>query len=118
MAKLNVTVQCLAVYNSSIIVPDGLSKEEAIEYAQENIKDIPLGVLEYVPDSDDLDIENCDFADDDDDEAKIAELKREIAYEKERMNCCGTSKGDLLYLQSLEEKLENYLDEDEDDYED
>lgn len=61
--RLNVTVGCLAVYNSSIDVPIGLSLEEALDYAKEHIRDIPLGVLEYVPDSDELDVENCDFDD-------------------------------------------------------
>lgn len=61
MQKLNVTIQCLATYNSSIMVPDELTFEEAIQYARKHISEIPLGVLEYVSDSDDLDVENCDF---------------------------------------------------------
>ena len=64
MKRLNVTVTCMAVYNSSIEVPDGMTLEEAIEYARENIADIPLGEMEYVPDSDMLDDENCDFDED------------------------------------------------------
>lgn len=62
MKKLDVTVQCMAVYNSSIDVPDGLTIDEAIEYAKKHIDNIALGVLEYVPGSDVLDKENCDFA--------------------------------------------------------
>ena len=61
MKKLNVTIQCMAVYNSTIEVPDGMNLEQAIEYAEKNIDKIPLGVLEYIPDSDVLDGENCDF---------------------------------------------------------
>lgn len=61
--KLNVTVQCLAVYNSSIDVPNGLSFEDALRYAKEHLDEIPLGTLEYVSGSDELDEENCDFKD-------------------------------------------------------
>ena len=63
--RLEVTVQCLAVYNSGIDVPADLSIEEAIWYARENIDEIPLGPLEYVQGSDELDEENCQFADED-----------------------------------------------------
>lgn len=61
MKTLNVTVQCTAIYNSSIEVPDNMSLDEAIAYAKENIARIPYSKLEYVPDSDILDEENCDF---------------------------------------------------------
>ena len=61
MKKLNVTVQCMAVYNSSIEVPDYMTLEEAIEYAKGHLDEIPCGELEYVSDSDELDEENCDF---------------------------------------------------------
>ncbi len=60
---LNVTVLCQACYNSSIEVPADFSREQALDYAREHLEDIPLGVLEYVTDSDQLDEENCDFAD-------------------------------------------------------
>ena len=40
MRKLNVTVQCMAVYNSSIMVPRELTFEEAIKYAKEHIDEI------------------------------------------------------------------------------
>ncbi len=59
---LNVSVLCQAYYNSSIEVPDGLSREEALDYARKHLDSIPLGVLEYVADSNQLDEENCDFA--------------------------------------------------------
>lgn len=61
--RLNVTIACQAVYNSSIDVPKELSIEEALEYAKMHIAEIPLGALDYIPDSDVLDIENCDFED-------------------------------------------------------
>ena len=61
MKRLNVTVQCMAVYNSSIEVPDDMTIEEAIKYAKEHLNEIPCGELEYIPDSDELDEENCDF---------------------------------------------------------
>ena len=54
MRKLNVTVQCVAVY-SSIMVPRELTFEEAIKYAKEHIDEINLGELEYISDSDELD---------------------------------------------------------------
>lgn len=59
--RLNVTVECLAIYNSGIDVPEELSLEEAIQYAKEHIDEIHLGELEYISDSDRLDEENCDF---------------------------------------------------------
>lgn len=61
MKRLNVTVTCMAVYNSSIEVPDGMNLTEAIEYAKEHINEIPIGEMEYISDSDILDEENCDF---------------------------------------------------------
>lgn len=61
MKRLNVTINCMAVYNSAIDVPDEMTLEEAIEYAKQNIKEIPLGQLEWVEDSDELDEDNCDF---------------------------------------------------------
>ena len=59
---LNVSILCQAYYNSSIEASDNLSREEALDYAREHLSDIPLGDLEYVTDSDQLDEENCDFA--------------------------------------------------------
>ena len=61
MKRLNVTCTCLAVYNSSIKVPDDMLLEEAIEYAKEHIHEITTGKLEYISDSDEIDDENCDF---------------------------------------------------------
>lgn len=59
--RLNVTVQCMVVYNSGIDVPEHMSLEEAIEYAKAHINEINIGELEYVGDSDVFDEENCDF---------------------------------------------------------
>ena len=64
MKTLNVTIQCMAVYNSSIEVPEEMTLEEAIEYAKNHLNEIPLEELEYVADSDVLDEDNCDFEED------------------------------------------------------
>lgn len=64
MKRLNVTATCMAVYNSSIEVPDEMTLEEAIEYAKAHINEIPIGEMEYISDSDELDEENCDFDED------------------------------------------------------
>lgn len=65
MKKFNVTINCKAVYTSQIEVPDNATFEEAIEFAKKNIRDISLGELEYIPDSDIIDEENCDFEEND-----------------------------------------------------
>lgn len=60
----NVTVCCMAYYNSSIEVPADFTREQALEYAKEHIDTIPIkSELEYVSDSDELDEDNCDFDD-------------------------------------------------------
>ena len=64
MKRLNVTATCMAFYNSGIDVPDEMNLEEAIEYAKEHINEIPIGELEWIPDSDEIDEENCDFEED------------------------------------------------------
>lgn len=76
--KLYVTATCLAVYNSSILVPANLSLEEAIQYAKDHIQEISIGDLEYISDSDELDEENCCFEDDEDveDDEKDTETKK------------------------------------------
>lgn len=61
--RLHLTIQCMAVYESGIDVPADMSLEEAIAYAKQHLKDVPLGAMEYVQDSDVLDEENCDFDD-------------------------------------------------------
>lgn len=62
MKTLNVTVNCLGVYNSSIQVPDDMTIDEAIKYASEHLNLIPMGRVEWVGDAN-LDEENCDFDD-------------------------------------------------------
>ncbi len=64
MKTLNVTVNCLGVYNSSIQVPDEMTIEEAIKYASQNLELIPMTNIEWVGDTN-LDEENCDFDEDD-----------------------------------------------------
>lgn len=54
-------------------VPNSLLRKEALDYAREHLADIPLEVLEYVADSEQLDEEYCDFA-----EQKGRENKMEI----------------------------------------
>lgn len=47
-------------------------------------------------------------------EKRIEELKKEIAYEKRKLKCCGYGKSDLYYIEGLEEELEelkDFLDE-------
>lgn len=61
MKRLNVTVMCKAVYNSGIEVPDDMTLEEAIEYAKQHIQDIPVGELDWIENSDEIDEDNCDF---------------------------------------------------------
>ena len=63
MKRLNVTVECMAVYNSTIMVPDELTLEEAIQYAKDHIDESCVGELSYIPDSDTIDEEDCDFDD-------------------------------------------------------
>ena len=63
MKKLNVTIVCQASFTSSIQIPDNYTLEEAKEYAKEHVREIPImSELEYIPDSDILDEENCDFS--------------------------------------------------------
>lgn len=61
MKILDVTVMCKAVYNSEIEVPDDMTLEEAIEYAKQHIQDIPVGELDWIENSDEIDEDNCDF---------------------------------------------------------
>lgn len=58
---LNVKVWCQASYDATIQVPSELSLEEAVEYAKDHIDEIPLGSLEYLPCSDEIDEENTYF---------------------------------------------------------
>lgn len=59
--RLNLTIICKAVYNSSIDVPIDMTLEQAIAYADEHLDEVSLGPLKYIWGSDKLDEENCDF---------------------------------------------------------
>ena len=62
MKTLNVTVNCIGVYNSSIQVPDEMTIDEAIKYASKHLDLIPMRQVEWVGDAN-LDEENRDFDD-------------------------------------------------------
>lgn len=65
MKKLNVTIEFSKVGVSSIMVPDNLTLEEAIEYAKEHINEIPIpSQSDYICGSDIIDEENCNFDED------------------------------------------------------
>ena len=51
------------VADNSINVPDCMTLEDAIEYANMHIDEIPLTKMNYVNGSDSLDEENCSFMD-------------------------------------------------------
>lgn len=62
MKQFNITIVCQAWYQSTIEVPDSMTREEAMEYAREHIDEIPItDGLNYITDSDTLDEVNCDF---------------------------------------------------------
>ena len=86
MKKMAVTVQCLAVYNSTIEVPEDMSLEEAIDYAEANLDEILLGELEYVPDSDELDRDSCEFIDSSDETSTEENFDEEEAPENHSLN--------------------------------
>lgn len=56
--KFHVRVYCQASYESEIEVPADFTYEQAIQYAEDHIDEIPLGDLEYLPDSDEIDEED------------------------------------------------------------
>lgn len=70
MKKFYVTINCAAVYNACIEVEDDATFDDAIEEAKMQLKDIPLGELEYVQGSDTLDEENCYFENEDEENYK------------------------------------------------
>lgn len=65
MKTLYMCINCQAYYEAEIQVPDDMTLDEAIEYAQEHLDEIPLGDLEYVPYSDELDVGNCELYEED-----------------------------------------------------
>ena len=58
-------VWCQAMYNSGLDVPKSLTREDReddlIQYIKEHLNKAPLGSLEYVSDSDDLDTESIEL---------------------------------------------------------
>ena len=64
MKKLHVSLVYYVVGDTSIMVPDNLTIEEAINYAKDHIKDIELpSNPEYIYGSDYIDEDDCDFED-------------------------------------------------------
>lgn len=63
--SFNVSVICRCSYTASIPIPGNLTREQAIEFIKKELADVPLGELEYIPESDELDEENCDFEEED-----------------------------------------------------
>lgn len=62
MKPFNVTLIFSKVGTSTILVPKNLTLQEAIQYAKEHIREIPLPIeSEYISDSDIIDEGNCDF---------------------------------------------------------
>lgn len=60
MKYLDCSIICLASYNGRILLPEHIQTfEEAIDYAKSQLKEIPLGEMEYITDSDMLDEKNC-----------------------------------------------------------
>lgn len=49
-----------AFYEATVNVPAHFTKEQAIQYVENHLPDIPLGPLQYVPDSDEIDHEELD----------------------------------------------------------
>lgn len=58
--RLNLTINCKAVYNTSIFVPIDMTFDEAIAYANKYLDSIPVQPLEYAG-GDVIDEENSDF---------------------------------------------------------
>lgn len=107
MRKLNVTVQCMAVYNSSIMVPRELTFEEAIKYAKEHIDEINLGELEYISDSDELDEENCDFDEEEDTDSDCRVLY-ETGIEEPEILGSGSTYSNVVYSPDEERAFEEF----------
>lgn len=56
MKRICLTVYCQASYTTSIEVPNDVEKEEdAVQYAKDHMDQLPLGLLEYISDSDEID---------------------------------------------------------------
>ena len=57
--KIYVSVRCEATYNGSFEVPDGMTPEEAVKFAQAHINEIPRQNLAFVPGTARLDQKGC-----------------------------------------------------------
>ena len=54
MREYKYTAKCSALYQSSIMVPDDYTEEDALEYLKNNIGDTPIGRLQYIPHTDQI----------------------------------------------------------------
>lgn len=61
LKHLNITIKCEATYTSGIFVPVNLTTEEALEYANAHIKDIPTGTLTRIQNSEAIIRNSCYF---------------------------------------------------------
>lgn len=58
-----VACNCTVAYSGTIRVPADYTLEEAIEYAREHLKEVPIDSdLNYIGDTDELVEEYCEFA--------------------------------------------------------
>ena len=65
MKELNLTYDYKVVGTVTIPVPDHMTLTEAIEYARENMHDIPLpDSVDYVKGSESIYEDNCEFGED------------------------------------------------------
>ena len=61
-----VACTCMATYTGEIEVPADYTLEQAIKYARENLREVPIDSdLTYIGDSDELVEEYCEFAKED-----------------------------------------------------
>ena len=58
---LRFPVNCLAYYDTELEIPDGMSVEEAYEYAMEKLPDLVIQELNWVGDEDDNPIDRDMF---------------------------------------------------------
>ena len=67
MKRLHLTVFVTSIGDTSILVPDNMSRDEALQYAKEHLHEVSLpGNLDPDQGSMTLDEDNCDFDEDDD----------------------------------------------------
>ena len=63
---LEVNIWCNAAYKTKIEVPEDMSLEDAIEYADEHLEEIPIPAtgIEWIPGGEELIWEDCRFLND------------------------------------------------------